>query len=91
MQGQLGLDMAREYRPDLILMDLHLPDLPGDELLRQLQDDEGTRDIPVVMVTADATHGQARRLLDSGARSYLTKPLDVHVFLRTIDEVLTSK
>ena len=91
MQGRLGLDMAREHRPDLILLDLQLPDLPGDELLQQLQTDETTRGIPVIMVTADATRGQARRLLDLGARSYLTKPLDVQMFLRTIDEVLTAR
>ena len=90
LQGQLGLEMAREHRPDLILLDLQLPDLPGDELLRCLQADGHTCDIPVIMVTADATKGQSRRLLDLGARTYLTKPLDIAVFLRTIDEVLMS-
>lgn len=76
MQGRLGFDMAREHHPSLILLDLQLPDLPGDEVLRQLQADEDTRHIPVVMVSADATKGQARRLMDLGARAYLTKPLD---------------
>ena len=74
----------------MILLDLQLPDLPGDELLRRLQADEQTCDIPVIMVTADATKGQSRRLLDLGAKTYLTKPLDIQVFLRTIDEVLTA-
>ena len=90
MQGRLGLNMAREHRPDLILLDLQLPDLPGDDLLRQLQSDEQTRHIPVIMVTADATNGQARRLLDLGAHGYITKPLDIAAFLRAIDEVLTT-
>ncbi len=90
LQGQLGLDMAREQRPDLILFDLQPPDLPGDELLRRLQADGQTRDIPVIMVMADATKEQSRRLLDLGARTYLTKPLDIQVFLRAIDEVLTA-
>ncbi len=88
MQGQLGLDMASEHRPDLILLDLQLPDIPGDELLRRLQADEKTRHIPVVMVSADATQGQVRRLLALGARSYLTKPLDLRVFLETFDDAL---
>ena len=63
MRGQLGLDMAREHRPDLILLDLQLPDAPGDEWLRQLKADEQLREIPVIMVTADATKGQSQRLL----------------------------
>ncbi len=83
MQGMLGLDMASEHRPDLILLDLQLPDMPGDELLRRLQADEKTRHIPVVMVSADATQGQVRRLLALGARRYLTKPLDLRTFLET--------
>ncbi len=91
MQGQLGLDMAREHQPDLILLDLQLPDLSGDKVLRLLQADPATREIPVIMVSADATNGQAQRLLDLGARDYLTKPLDIRTFLRTIDEVLTDR
>ncbi len=57
MQGQLGLDMAREHRPDLILLDLQLPDISGDELLRLLQADEQTRDIPVIMVSCGRHQG----------------------------------
>ncbi len=91
MQGQLGLDMAREHQPDLILLDLQLPDVSGDKVLRQLQADAATREIPVIMVSADATNGQAQRLLDLGARDYLTKPLDIRTFLRAIDEVLTAR
>ena len=91
MLGRLGLEMAREQRPDLILLDLQLPDLPGDELLQRLQEDENTRDIPVIMVTADATDGQARRLLRLGAHAYLTKPLNIPVFLRAIDEALGAE
>ncbi len=88
MLGRLGLEMAREQRPDLILLDLQLPDIPGDELLQRLQEDERTRDIPVIMVTADATNGQSRRLLKLGAHAYLTKPLNIPMFLRTIEDAL---
>ncbi len=91
MRGQLGLDMAREHRPDLILLDLQLPDLPGDQLLEQLQADESTSGIPVIMVSADATEGQSERLLELGARAYLTKPLDLRAFLRAIDEMLATR
>lgn len=88
MQGRLGLELARENGPDLILLDLHLPDIPGDEVLRQLRQDPATRRIPVVMISADATHGQVKRLLAAGADEYLTKPLDVKRFLETVDAAL---
>jgi PAS domain S-box-containing protein len=90
MQGRLGLDLARKHRPNLVLLDLHLPDLGGDEVLRQLQTGPETRTIPVVMITADATAGQADRLLKAGARAYLTKPLDVKEFLTILRGLLTA-
>jgi PAS domain S-box-containing protein len=88
MQGRLGLDLARQHRPDLILLDLQLPDVPGREVLRALKADERTRDIEVVVVSADATQGQLRRLLEEGARAYLTKPVDIQSLLRLLDEEL---
>ncbi len=90
MQGRLGLDMAAEHCPDLILLDLQLPDIPGDELLRRLRTDEKTREIPVVMISADATHGQVERLLALGARAYLTKPLNIQEFVHAFDEALAQ-
>ena len=90
MQGRLGLELAREHRPLLILLDLHLPDMGGDEVLRRLRDDPATAATPVVMVSADATSGQIQRLLAAGAAAYLTKPLDVRELLRLLDEVLTD-
>ena len=88
MLGRLGLDLAREHRPDLILLDLHLPDMSGEELLSRLRADPATRDIPIVVLSADATPGQVERLRASGARSYLTKPLDIGEFLALVDGVL---
>lgn len=88
MQGRLGLDLARDHVPDLILLDLHLPDLTGEEVLRRLRDMERTRDIPVAIITADATTGQIDRLLGAGARHFLTKPFDVRQFLVFVDETL---
>jgi signal transduction histidine kinase/ActR/RegA family two-component response regulator/HAMP domain-containing protein len=88
MQGRLGLDLARQHRPDLILLDLHLPDIQGDEILNRLQDDPETRHIPVVVISADATPGQVERLLAAGARDYLTKPLNVQKLLSVLDDLL---
>jgi signal transduction histidine kinase len=88
MQGQLGIDLAREHRPSLVLLDLHLPDLTGGQVLQQLQADERTRDIPVVILSADATKQQLEPLLEAGARAYLTKPIGVHDLLETLDEFL---
>jgi PAS domain S-box-containing protein len=88
MQGRLGLELARDHHPDLILLDLHLPDMPGTDVLRELKTNPATRDIPVVVVSADATAGQKARLLDEGARAYLTKPIDLKEFLAVTDSIL---
>jgi signal transduction histidine kinase/FixJ family two-component response regulator len=88
MQGHLGMDLARRHHPHLILLDVHLPDMRGDEVLRRLKDDPATCEIPVVAVSADATREQEERLLATGARAYLIKPLDVRYFLRVVDAVL---
>lgn len=88
MQGRLGLELAREHHPDLVLLDLHLPDIPGLDVLRQLQDDPTTRNIPVVVLSADATPGQIRRLVAAGCRAYLTKPLNVKKLLAVLDDLL---
>ncbi|HEX8833899.1 MAG TPA: ATP-binding protein, partial [Abditibacteriaceae bacterium] len=88
MQGRRGLELACEHRPDLILLDVHLPDMPGDEVLYHLRAEAATQGIPVVMLSADATPRQAERLLAAGATDYLTKPLDVKRFLHLIDTTL---
>ncbi len=88
MQGGLGLDLARQHLPALILLDLHLPDLPGWDVLAALQADETTRRIPVVVVSADATPRQVEKLMKAGARAYLTKPLEVERFQRLLRQLL---
>jgi signal transduction histidine kinase/CheY-like chemotaxis protein len=88
MQGTLGLDLAREHHPELILLDLHLPDLSGVEVLHRLRADPKTRELPVVIVSADASPGRVRRLIDAGADGYLTKPIDMDRFLETVDTFL---
>jgi PAS domain S-box-containing protein len=90
MQGRLGLDLARQHHPDLILLDLDLPDVRGDQILRTLRDDPATRPIPVVMLTATATPGEIDRLLNSGASAYLTKPFDVKALFSLLDEIVAA-
>ena len=85
-----ALPLYAELQPDLILLDMHLPDLPGDEELRQLRADPRTAAIPVVVISADATPGQIQRLRAAGAHDYLTKPLDLKKCLEVLDETLTE-
>ena len=91
MQGRLGLDLAIQHKPDLILLDVHLPDISGHEVLNQLQADPRTRKVPVIVVSADATPGQIERLLAAGARAYLTKPLDVREFLQLVRSLIGTE
>lgn len=86
MQGRLGLEMARTCAPDLALLDLNLPDISGQEVLRELRSDPVTCNVPIVILSADATPGQAQRLLDEGAAAYLTKPIEVKEFLEVMDQ-----
>jgi CheY-like chemotaxis protein len=89
-QGAVGIDFARRYRPDAILLDLHLPDLRGEEVLRRLHEDPDTREIPVVVVSADTSREIADRMVREGARAFLTKPIDAEVLLAVVDEVTRS-
>jgi len=86
--GLEGLAAIRARRPSLVLLDMQLPDIDGLELLRHLQADADTVDIPVVVVSADATEGRMAQAVAAGATRYLTKPVDVAQLLATLDEVL---
>ncbi|HEX8463119.1 MAG TPA: PAS domain S-box protein [Abditibacterium sp.] len=87
-QGDIGLENARQHLPDLILLDLHLPVLEGREVLHQLQISPQTRDIPVVVLSADATQAQMQSLLSAGAKHYLMKPFDVEQLLHMLEQML---
>lgn len=84
VRGDLGLEMARARRPDLILLDLQLPDMHGSEVLRALREDNRTQGIPVVVVSADATARSRQELMAAGARVYLSKPINIQEFLDVI-------
>jgi CheY-like chemotaxis protein len=89
MFGRLGLELAREHHPDLIVLDLHLPDLPGERVLAELQEDPETRDIPVIVLSADATR-EREQMLVAGASAFLTKPIDLLRLLDVFDRYLGS-
>jgi PAS domain S-box-containing protein len=86
MQGSLGVTLARDHLPDLILLDLNLPDMRGEEVLARLHADPATAEVPIVVISADATPGQRARLVDAGASDFITKPFDVDRLLQIVDE-----
>jgi CheY-like chemotaxis protein len=88
MQGSIGMELARRHQPDLILLDLHLPDMSGEEVYQRLKTDDATSAIPIVIVSADASGETLGRLKEAGASSFITKPLNVGHFLETIDGML---
>lgn len=91
MQGRLGFELATQHHPDLILLDLHLPDAHGEEVLEWLRGDPRTSVIPVIIVSADATPGEVKRLLQLGACAYITKPIDVRQFAAIVEQKLEEK
>ena len=86
--GSDGINVAMQAQPDLILLDLNLPDTHGSEVLKQLKENADTSDIPVVVVSADAMQHQIADLMKTGAQKYLTKPFDINEFLETIDQLI---
>ena len=87
----LGLQMAREHHPDLILLDLHLPDSNGDQVLAQLRADPQTSEIPVVMFSAEDLPGKREQMLNAGARAFLTKPVEIRALLAMIDQFIVAQ
>jgi len=86
--GMEALDIAREHHPDLILMDIQLPEVSGLEITKCLKDDETLRSIPVVAVTAFAMKGDAEMIRQGGCEAYLSKPISVTGFLETVRRFL---
>jgi two-component system, cell cycle response regulator DivK len=88
--AETGLTLARTERPDLILMDIHLPGMDGLEATALLKADEKTRGIPVIALTALAMKGDEERILAAGCDGYIAKPLDYKDFLATIKAKLAT-
>jgi len=88
MDGREVLKLAREHRPDLILMDIQLPEISGLEVTRLLKADAELNSIPVVAVTAFAMKGDEEKIRAGGCEGYLAKPISVPIFLETISKFL---
>jgi two-component system, cell cycle response regulator DivK len=88
--GLKAVDLARSEAPDLILLDIQLPDVSGLEVTRLLRADERTRHIPIIAVTAFAMGGDRERVLAGGCDAYVAKPIDVHDFLRRVADFLAA-
>jgi len=88
MLAGVALDLARQHRPDMVLLDLRLPDMPGEDVMHQLRIDPATSGIPIVILSANASQQHIDQLLASGAAAYLTKPIRVRELLYTLDGIL---
>jgi CheY-like chemotaxis protein len=89
-RGDEATELAKEHCPSVLLLDLNLPDMPGEEVLRRLRARPETVNVPVVVLSADSTSRNITRLLESGAEAYLTKPLNVPQFLHVVDRLLAE-
>jgi two-component system, cell cycle response regulator DivK len=85
--GGQALELAAEHAPDLVLMDIQLPDVDGVHALRRLRADERTAAIPVLAVTAQAMHGDRERFLAAGFDGYVSKPLNVRELIGTVRQI----
>lgn len=83
-EGLKAIGMAKSFRPDLILMDIQLPEVSGLEVTKWIKDDEDLADIPIIAVTAFAMRGDEKRILDGGCADYISKPIAITSFLTTI-------
>jgi PAS domain S-box-containing protein len=90
-EGAACLGLAREHRPNVILLDLNLPDMNGSDVLLHLRNDPLCAGIPVIVISADATHAQIKKLKNAGACDYLTKPLDIKKFMDVLDRTLQGQ
>jgi CheY-like chemotaxis protein len=88
--GEAGLDLIRETKPDLVLMDIGLPGIDGFEALRQLKSSDETRHIPVIAISANAMPHDVEKGRQAGFMSYLTKPIDINDLLAAVQEILSA-
>ena len=82
--GLEAIDLAREHHPDLILMDIQLPEVSGLEVTKWIKEDDELRTIPVIAVTAFAMKGDEERIRQGGCEAYLSKPISVNTFIETV-------
>lgn len=88
--GMEAFELARQHKPDLVLMDIQLPEVSGLEVIKWLKDDEELSRIPVIAVTAFAMKGDEDRIREAGCEAYLSKPISVANFLDTVNQHLPA-
>jgi two-component system cell cycle response regulator DivK len=88
--GREALKLAREHRPDLVLMDIQLPEVSGLEVTKWIKEDENLREIPVIAVTAFAMKGDEEKIRQGGCEAYIAKPISVSEFLATVQKFIDA-
>jgi len=88
MDGSNVLDLARQHKPDLILMDIQLPEVSGLDVTKWLKDDDELKPIPVIALTAFAMNGDEQKIREGGCEDYISKPISVGPFLEVVDKYL---
>lgn len=89
-EGRLAFDMAREHKPDLIIMDIQLPEISGLDITKQLKQDEELKSIPVIAVTAFAMKGDEQKIREGGCEDYISKPISVARFIDVVKKHLDA-
>jgi two-component system cell cycle response regulator DivK len=87
--GVEALALARQHHPDLILMDIQLPEISGLQVTQWIKEDDDLRMIPIIAVTAFAMKGDEEKIRDGGCEAYIAKPISVASFLRTVEQFLS--
>jgi two-component system cell cycle response regulator DivK len=87
--GMEALKIARQHRPDLILMDIQLPEVSGLEVTKWIKEDDNLKSIPIIAVTAFAMKGDEERIREGGCEAYIAKPISVTNFLKTVEQFLS--
>ncbi len=86
--GRRGLDLIRQRNPDLVLLDLHLPTMDGETIVREVRSDPATAAVPVVVISGDANPETRRRLREAGVTDYYEKPLNIQTLLDAVNSLL---
>lgn len=90
IDGYSGIDIALKHRPDVILVDVNLPDIDGLEVTRILRENASMKDVPIIALTANAMHGDRERCLEAGCSAYLAKPLARQELYNTLRQYLPN-
>ena len=87
--AEKGIQLTRDYHPDLILMDIQLPGIDGLQATRKIKEDDDINDIPIVALTSYAMQGDRQKAIDAGCSGYITKPIDTRGFLNNIERYIS--